>query len=95
MNDQTIISRNEKAFMVSELGKEMVMMNTDTGDYLGLNKVSTKIWKLLENPITPQQIIDELLLVFTVSKEDCEKETMTFLSKMENYQMLVYHQLQK
>ena len=91
MNEQIIISRNDKAFMVSELGKEIVMMNTENGDYLGLNEVSSKIWKLMVKPTTPQQIINELLLVFTVSKEDCEKETMAFLKKMEDYQMLVYH----
>ena len=59
---QSIISRNDNDFLVSELGNEMVMMNTATGDYLGLNEVSSDIWKLLEQTTTPETIISILIL---------------------------------
>ncbi len=88
ISSQTIITRNDSGFLVSELGSEMVMMNTESGDYIGLNEVSSDIWKLLEQPTTPESIISALLNSYDISREQCEEQTMKFLQKMEDQKMI-------
>jgi len=38
---QTVVSRKKEGLLVSELGKEIVMMDIDNGNYLGLNETGT------------------------------------------------------
>lgn len=78
----TTIKRNNEDFLSSKLGNELVMMNTKTGDYLGLNQVSNDIWELIQQPCTAEDIINGLLQQYEVSKEDCEKQTLECLNKM-------------
>lgn len=87
---QTIISRNDTKFLFNELGTEIVIMNTQTGDYLGLNEVSSEIWKLLDKPTRPEDIINKLLQDFSVSEDECKAQTMAFLNKMEGHGMLIF-----
>ncbi|MGZ3874706.1 MAG: PqqD family protein [Mucilaginibacter sp.] len=87
---QTIISRNNTNFLFNELGTEIVIMNTKTGDYLGLNEVSSEIWKLLDKPTRPEDIINRLLQDFSVSEDECKEQTMAFLNKMEGHGMLIH-----
>ena len=79
---QTTIKRNNEDFLCSKLGAELVMMNLKTGDYLGLNEVSSDIWDLLKQPVTAQEIINGLLQQYEVSKEACEQQTLDCLNKM-------------
>ena len=44
MSDTFYLS-NQKKFIASEFGDEMILMNLDTGDYINLNIVSADIWK--------------------------------------------------
>lgn len=85
---QTIISRNHTQFIFSELGREIVIFNMQTSDYLGLNEVSSEIWKLLDSPVTPEDIIKKLLQRFKVNEDDCKMQTMVFLNEMEKQGML-------
>jgi len=43
----TRYKRNDENFLISQLGQELVLMDTKTGDYLGINAVGTHIWNLL------------------------------------------------
>ena len=79
---QTTIKRNNEDFLCSKLGAELVMMNLKTGDYLGLNEVSSDIWDLLKQPSTPENVINGLLQQYEVSQDDCEKQTLECLNKM-------------
>ena len=88
INLQSTITRNNNDFLVSELGNEMVVMNIETGDYLGLNEVSSDIWKLLEKPNTPELIISQLLNTYHINREQCEEQTLKFLQKMEEQKMI-------
>lgn len=79
---QSLLVRKETGFLVSELGNEMVMMNTRTGDYIGLNEVSTDIWKLLEQPVKTEDIVADLTRRYNVDQHNCESQTIECLNKM-------------
>jgi DNA-directed RNA polymerase delta subunit len=85
----TIIQRNENNFLANSLGEETVMMDINNGDYLGINSVGTDIWNLLNEPISVQDLIKKLLELYDVSEEECATEINSFLSRMNQQNMLI------
>jgi hypothetical protein len=79
---QSLIIRKDDRFLVSELGDDIVMMNTNSGHYLGLNTVSADIWKLMAQPIAAGTIIDNLISQYDIDRESCETQTLACLNKM-------------
>jgi hypothetical protein len=86
---QTVLSRNDDKFIFNELGTEIVIMNIESGDYLGLNEVSSQVWKLMEKPIETADIIKRLMQDFDVNEKDCEEQTLIVLNKMKDQGMLI------
>jgi hypothetical protein len=82
LNPEAVIQRKNEKFLANSLGDETVMMNLDSGDYLGVNSVGTDIWNLLSEPIAINQLIKKLLDMYDVSEEHCTAELNAFLSKM-------------
>ena len=76
------ITRNDQQFLTSELSNELVMMNLENGNYICLNEISADIWKMLEHPLKAETIIDNLIVIYNISKEDCINKTYPFLLKM-------------
>ncbi|MDR3697518.1 PqqD family protein [Mucilaginibacter sp.] len=85
----TIIQRNESKFLANSLGDEIVMMNMDSGDYLGINSVGSDIWNLLGEPITIALLIKNITAIYDVSEEQCIGEVNIFLTKMIEHDMLI------
>ena len=82
INLSTILVRDDDDLLTSALADETVMMNVETGDYLGLNEVGTKIWELLENPVSGSTICEQLLRDFDIDKKTCEEQTINFLNHL-------------
>lgn len=91
-DDSDILLRNEDEVMFSKVDGESVIMHLQTGQYFGLNSVSTDIWNHLEKNLTFPGLIDLLLSEYDVERKKCEKETkaiitallkMKFISKKE------------
>lgn len=70
-----------KQIIDGELDDNQVMMHLEKGKYYGLNPVGKRIWDLIEQPKSFQEITKILLEEFDVSKEQCESEVQTFLDK--------------
>ncbi|OCX51624.1 hypothetical protein BEL04_16520 [Mucilaginibacter sp. PPCGB 2223] len=88
-NPDTIIQRNESRFLASQLGTETVMMDMDSGDYLGINSVASDMWALLEQPIKVETLIKNMVEMYDVSEEVCRAEVDAFLPKMFAQNMLI------
>ena len=71
-----------KKIIQSKIGDEVVMMDIDSGFYFGLNSVASFIWGKLENEITFDDIISDLLGVYNVDRITCENETKIFLNQL-------------
>lgn len=77
----TYVTRNAELH-TSRIGKEMAMMDKQTGNYIGLNYVAACIWDTLEEPLSVEQIVSRMLERFSVSPEQCEAETINCLRDM-------------
>lgn len=73
----------KKKLNVTDLSGEKVMVDFESGKYFLIKGVGNDIWDLIQNEITPREIIDKLLGEYDVSAEECEKSVMEFLGKME------------
>ena len=84
--------RNEQ-IIDGELDNNQVMMYLEKGKYYGLNPVGKRIWELIEQPRTFQEIIQVLLSEFEVPEEQCVGEVQAFLDKAISYQIVTSHEV--
>ena len=84
----TRYKRNEGNFLISQLGSELVLMDTKSGDYLGVNVVGTQIWNLLVDSKSVTDLVAELTKQFEVSESQCLAEVEKFLSDLEKRKMV-------
>lgn len=63
---------------------EAVILELNKGMYYGLNPVATRVWDLVQNPITAREIRTALLTEFDVEQGRCETELIALLEEMSN-----------
>ena len=85
----TVVQRNEAKFLANALDDEIVMMDMDNGDYLGINSVGADIWTILAGPVTVGDLVAKMMDLYEVSEEQCTTEVNTFLNKMMENDMLI------
>jgi hypothetical protein len=67
------------------LDNNQVMMDLDNGKYYGLNPVGKRIWELIEQPKTLDEITERLLSEYDLSAEQCKQEVQVFMEKAVKY----------
>ena len=63
-------------------GGRVVMMDVDLAAYFGLEEVAAEIWRLLETPRTPEQVVEALLEKYDVEPDECRKQTLAFIDAL-------------
>jgi hypothetical protein len=72
----------------TELHGETVLLSLEQQSYYGLRSTSQRIWQLLEQPCTLQQILDALLLEYDVERQQCEREVGDFMQRLWDAQLI-------
>ena len=73
----------KKKLNVTDLSGEKVMIDFETGKYFLIKGSGNDIWDMLQEEITPAQIVENLLEIYDVSAKECEKSVMNFLGQMQ------------
>ena len=73
--------RNPKSIS-GRLEEELVIMDIEKGKYFALNPVATRIWDILENPLTIDQLCEFLMQEYEVSEEQCREEVKEVIGEM-------------
>lgn len=74
--------------LFNHVDDELVMMDVERGIYFGINAVGAAIWEKIQNPISIQEVINQLLEEFEVSEEVCIRETLAFLQEVEKHKVI-------
>lgn len=74
--------RNSKTIS-GRLHDEMVMMDINQGKYFSLNPVATRIWDLLEEPLSVDDLCLLLIDEYEVEPGQCQREVNEHLEEME------------
>jgi hypothetical protein len=86
MNDT--VCRMEDKFLISQLGDEMVLMDIQEGHYINVNPVGSFIWNKIVAPLAVKDLIFLLTEEYDIPTVQCEAETLKFLQKMQQHNML-------
>ncbi len=62
-----------------ETDGEIVAMNMDAGTCFGLNKVGSRIWKLIESPARVADVCAVLVQEYDVDAATCEQQVVEML----------------
>ncbi len=84
----TIISKSDNRFIETNLDNEKVIMDLETGDYININPVGSVIWELIDKPISINAICEALTKMFEVENSVCQEQTIIFLRKLSQKELL-------
>jgi len=87
ISENDVVRRSEN-LLTSKMDDELVMMNLEKGEYYGLNVIATRIWSLLEQPQSIEQLINCLTDEFDVSRDKCLNDIAPFLENLMNRQII-------
>jgi hypothetical protein len=65
-----------------KVGEEMVLLDFERGIYYGLNPVGARVWELLAEGKTTDEIIDRLTGEFDVQRTDAKGDVMALMEDL-------------
>ena len=91
LTKETNIKKSPNA-IESEIDGDIVLMNIYNNEYYSMDSIGSSIWKMLEEPKTIAEIIEQLLEKYDVSPETCEKDTLKFLNQLLDKQIIIINE---
>jgi hypothetical protein len=74
---------NPEKVLFTQLGEDGVLFHVETNEYFSTNETLTKIVLGLQNQMTKEQIIENLLLEFDVDETACQKSVEIALKTLQ------------
>jgi PqqD family protein of HPr-rel-A system len=81
MTLKTKIKRSSRP-LSSQVADELVMFDTESGKYYGLNNIATNVWKRLEDPVSVEELCRSLAEEFDVTQQQCHEDMLEFLPEL-------------
>jgi Coenzyme PQQ synthesis protein D (PqqD) len=66
----------------SDLDDEAVILHLKAGVYYGLDSVGARIWALIQEPKTVDEIKDAILNEYDVEPDQCERDVLALLQEL-------------
>ena len=76
----SIVASSDHVF--GDLDGEAVILHLGSGVYYGLNSVGTRVWTLIQSPISASEVREVLMAEYEVEAEVCEKELIALLNEL-------------
>ncbi len=71
------LARNQ---LWSQLGEEVVILDLGSSSYLGLDDVAARVWELMKQPRSVEEIELTLVKEYDVDPEQCSRDVRAFLT---------------
>jgi hypothetical protein len=71
-----------------DLDEESVLLNLNTGVYLGLDPVGSRIWHLVRNQDPLQQVVDAIVEEYDVAPERCAEDLISLVGEMMGHKLI-------
>ncbi len=78
----TAIVKRQGDWLSARVGEELVMMSAQTGNYVSVSRVGSRIWELIERPRTLDELCTRLGAEFDVAPAACRADVQVFLDEM-------------
>jgi hypothetical protein len=79
--DAARLARAE-GLVASEVNGEIVILNIDSGHFFQLNPTGSRIWTLLEAPMTIAELCEKASERFAVDAEECRRDITEFAERL-------------
>jgi hypothetical protein len=87
LDDADLISRNASV-VAADTMDEAILLDIDSGYFFQLNVSAARIWNLVEQPRSFEELCAELRARFAVSPELCRAEVASFVTDLEGRGLL-------
>lgn len=77
---ETVVAAKEQ--VSCNLAEDAVVLDLKAGVYYGLNSVAARVWSLLQEPKTVQEIRDAILDEYDVDPDRCERDLFALLREL-------------
>ena len=84
---QSLVARSPEQ-VSADLDGKTVLLSVENGEYYNMNAVGSRIWSLLEKPITVAELVIHLTEEFEIDAEICQQEAITFLEQLSKNKLL-------
>lgn len=74
--------RRSPHHIACEVGEEKVVLQTKSGQYLGMNPVGAFIWDLLKAPRQASELVDEVVQRYDVDATTARSDVDAFVSEL-------------
>lgn len=71
-----------QSVLQSEVDGDVVALDVEKGQCYGMNGVASRVWALLETPVTPAAICAELTEEYEVDEATCRTEVLGLLDQL-------------
>lgn len=76
-----VVSRHSET-IATEIDGEVMLMSLGSGRTFGLDHRASRIWSLLEQPRTIDELVVELLRVYRTTAEQCRADVAEFIGNL-------------
>lgn len=80
LQDKRVVATNQQ--VAADMMGEAVILNINSGIYFGLNPVGTRVWELVQQPISMQAIQQIIMDEYDVDPERVEQDVQRLLGKL-------------
>jgi hypothetical protein len=84
--DSTVVAAKDQ--VSSDLGGEVAILDLKAGVYYGLDAVGARIWSLIQEPRTVNEIRNILLEEYEVEPERCERDLLVLLQRLADERLI-------
>jgi hypothetical protein len=82
LQPSTIVVGCKDGLVEAEVDDEILALNIDQGTCFGMNRVGSRIWNLLANPIRISDLCAALLAQYRVDPDTCERQVIDLLEEL-------------
>ena len=68
--------------MARQVGEEVVLLDLASGNYFGLDAVGARIWQLITDGSTPEQVVAALVREYAVEEDTARSDTSRLLAEL-------------
>ena len=90
LHSEALIERDPKQ-VFSEVDGEIIMLSIRNEEYYSLNNVASRIWRLLESPMSVNKVIESLTEEYEVDNRQCLEETKNFIDELYETGLIMVH----
>lgn len=82
VSDDMLVSR-QAGLLEAEVDGELIGLHIDNGTCYGFNPTATRIWALIEQPMTVRALVERLSTEYEVDAERCRADVAALLGELQ------------